>query len=268
MSQDTGLQRDCKDQFYTCEDVAKMCVDILLRHVPTTIPWIEPSAGQGVFLRLVPHAIGYDIEPKHPSIRTADFLHVDIPHGCLVFGNPPFGRQSSLAKQFIRHAAEKAAWIGFILPRSFLKPSMQSAFPLDFHLVDSIELPSNSFRVNNIPYDVPCVFQVWKRESTHRIVEGSASPIGFRYVKKTDTYSFAFRRVGINAGKCCLPSQDLSVQSHYFVKVDDETKINNILQASQTHTFPTNTTGPRSLSKHEATCFLNAAITNATSTCD
>jgi len=268
MPQDTGLQRECKDQFYTCEHVAKMCIDILLRHVPTTIPWIEPSAGQGVFLRLVPHAIGYDIEPKHPSVQTADFLHVDIPRGCLVFGNPPFGRQSSLAKRFIRHAAEKADWIGFILPRSFLKPSMQSAFPLDFHLLESVELPDNSFLVNNVPYDVPCVFQVWKREPTHRDVESSATPVGFTYVKKTDPYSFAFRRVGINAGKCCLPSEDLSVQSHYFVKVDDETKINNILQESQTHTFPTNTTGPRSLSKHEATCFLNAAITNATSTCD
>ena len=268
MSQDTGLHRDCKDQFYTCEHVAKMCVDILLRHVPTTIPWIEPSAGQGVFLSLVTHAVGYDIEPKHPSIQTADFLQVDIPRGCLVFGNPPFGRQSSLAKQFIRRAAEKAAWIGFILPRSFLKPSMQSAFPLDFHLIESVELPDNSFLVNNVPYDVPCVFQVWKRESSPRTVETSATPNGFAYVKKTDPYSFAFRRVGINAGKCCLPSAELSVQSHYFVRLDDDTKINNILEASQSYTFPTNTTGPRSLSKHEATSFLNAAIANATSTCD
>lgn len=265
MSQDTGLQRDCKDQFYTCEHVAKLCVDILLRHVPITIPWIEPSAGEGVFLRLVPHSVGYDIDPKHTSVQKADFLSLDIPRGCAVFGNPPFGRQSSLAKQFIRHAAEKADWIGFILPRSFLKPSMQSAFPLHFHLKECIELPNNSFLVNNVSYDVPCVFQLWKREVTLRTIDEYAIPSGFTYVKKTDPYSFAFRRVGINAGKCCLPSNDLSVQSHYFVKVDDESNINFILQSSQSHTFPTNTTGPRSLSKHEATCFLNAAITNATS---
>lgn len=266
MSQDTGLQRDCKDQFYTCEHVAKLCVDILLQHVPTTIPWVEPSAGEGVFLRLVPHSVGYDIDPKHPSIQKTDFLQLDVPQGCLVFGNPPFGRQSSLAKQFIRHAAEKADWIGFILPRSFMKPSMQSAFPLHFHLVESVELPDNSFLVNNNPYDVPCLFQLWKRETTNRNVETSASPEGFVYVKKTEPHSFAFRRVGINAGKCCLPSQDLSVQSHYFVRLDDQTKISSVIQASQSHTFPTNTTGPRSLSKHEATCFLNTAIANAPTT--
>ena len=266
MSQDTGLQRDCKDQFYTCEDVAKMCIDILLRHVPTTIPWIEPSAGEGVFLRLVPHSVGYDIEPKDTSIQRADFLNIDIPRGCVIFGNPPFGRQSSLAKRFIRHAAEKADWIGFILPRSFLKPSMQSAFPVHFHLVECIELPENSFRVNNTPHNVPCVFQLWKRESNTRSVEASATPSGFVFVKKTNPYSFAFRRVGINAGKCCLPSDGLSVQSHYFVKLEDESKTGSIIEASQTYAFPTNTTGPRSLSKHEATCFLNAAITNASTT--
>lgn len=263
MSQDTGLQRDCKDQFYTCEPVARLCVDMLQRHVPSNIQWIEPSAGEGVFLRLVPHSIGYDTEPRDPSIQTADFLQVVIPQGCLVFGNPPFGRQASLAKQFIRHAAQQADWIGFILPRSFLKPSMQSAFPLHFHLVDSIELPENSFLVNNVPYHVPCVFQLWKREPTHRNIEASAIPAGFVFVKKEDPYSFAFRRVGINAGRCCLPSQDLSHQSHYFVKLEDETQIHTIIQASQQYTFPTNTTGPRSLSKHEATSFLNTTIANA-----
>jgi hypothetical protein len=37
----------------------------------------------------------------------------------------------------------------------------------------------------------------------------------------------------------------------------------HVIQESQEHTFPTNTTGPRSLSKAEATRFLNTAIANA-----
>ena len=266
MSQDTGLSRDCKDKFYTRNDVASRCVELLRKHIPTGLVWIEPSAGEGVFLRLIPHAIGYDIEPNHSSIHKADFLTLDIPEGCVVYGNPPFGRQSSLAKRFIRHAAEKADWIGFILPRSFLKPSMQSAFPLQFHLVESIELPENSFLVNNLPYDVPCVFQLWKRESNNRTLEETATPNGFTYVKKTDGYSLAFRRVGINAGRCCLPSSTLSSQSHYFVRLEDERKTSYVLESSQSHVFPTNTTGPRSLSKHEATSFLNTAIANASTT--
>lgn len=261
MPQTTGLQRDCKDQFYTREDIAKSCVDILRKHVTTPAQWIEPSAGNGVFLRLVTGSIGYDIDPKDSAIQKADFLQTDLPEGCVVFGNPPFGRQASLAKKFIRHAATKADWIGFILPRSFVKPSMQSAFPPNFHVKESVSLPDNSFLVNDIAYNVPCVFQVWKKETTHRESEVKTVPVGFAFVKKEEDYSFAFRRVGINAGKCCRPSETLSQQSHYFIRLEDDTKIDTILSSSSTHVFPTNTTGPRSLSKNEATCFLHDVLT-------
>ena len=263
MPQDTGLQRQCIDQFYTHPNVAKICVDLLRKHITIPLQWIEPSAGTGSFLNLVPGSIGYDIEPRSPSIQKADFLETDIPSGCVVFGNPPFGRQSSLAKKFIRHAAKKANWIGFILPRSFTKPSMQSAFPLQFHLVESIDLPENSFVVNGAPYDVPCVFQVWKRETTEREPVETIEPNGFAYVRKCDGYCLAFRRVGANAGKCCLPSATLSTQSHYFIRLDDVKKADRVISSSSIHEFPTNTTGPRSLSKNEATRFLNSAIANA-----
>lgn len=263
MEQTTGLRRTAIDQFYTSPEVARSCVEILRRFAPEDRPWIEPSAGTGVFLGLVPNAIGYDIDPRHTRVRRADFMDVPVPHGCVVFGNPPFGRQSTLARAFIRHAAENADWIAFILPRSFTKPSMQKAFPLCFHLVHSSALPRNSFVVNDMPYDVPCVFQVWKREDTLRSVAEIRKPVGFSFVKKTDPYSFAFRRVGGTAGRCSLPS-DQSVQSHYFIRLEDETKTEHVVAASLTHTFPTNTTGPRSLSKHEATEFLHACITNPT----
>lgn len=263
MEQSTGLRRTVIDQYYTCPEVARSCVDILRGFAPMDRLWIEPSAGTGVFLSLVPNALGYDIDPKHTRVKRADFMDVVVPPGSVVFGNPPFGRQSTLARAFIRHAAETAEWIGFILPRSFTKPSMQKAFPLCFHLVHSSDLPHNSFVVNDDPYNVPCVFQVWKREETPRNVEEIPRPVGFSFVKKTDPHSFAFRRVGGTAGRCSLPS-DQNVQSHYFIRLDDETKIEHILAASMTHTFPTNTTGPRSLSKQEATEFLHSCIANPT----
>lgn len=260
-----GLQRDSLDQFYTRPDIAEICVTILRAHAPSDVPWIEPSAGAGAFLEWVPDAIGYDIEPRAPNIQSADFLNVDLPAGCVVFGNPPFGRQSSLAKKFIRHAAEKADWIGFILPRSFVKPSMQKAFPATFHLVYAIDVPENAFVVNGQSHHVPCVFQVWKRMSHSRPEEDVVNPEGFAYVQKVDGYTLAFRRVGVYAGRCCLPADTVSVQSHYFVRLDDETKRDSVIAASFAHTFPTNTTGPRSLSKDEATRFLNAAIAHAAS---
>lgn len=262
MLKSTGLLRDPLDQFYTNVDVARSCVDLLKGIAPLNVPWIEPSAGTGAFLQHVTNAVGYDIDPKHPRVQRANFLETTIPQGCVVFGNPPFGRQSSLAKKFIQYASIKADWIAFILPRSFEKPSMQKAFPPTFHLLLSNNLAADSFIVNGEPYDVPCVFQIWKREETQREVEASLPPIGFAFVKKTDPYTLAFRRVGVNAGKCSLPA-DVSEQSHYFIRLEDDKKKDTAIAASHQHVFPSNTTGPRSLSKREATQFLNAAIAAA-----
>lgn len=263
MPQDTGKFRDTKDQFYTNPDVAKLCVDALLKHIPIGAVCIEPSAGTGVFLELIPRAIGYDIDPKHPRIIKADFLTVNVPDHSVVFGNPPFGRQSSLAKQFVHHATAHADIIAFILPRSFKKASMQRAFPRMFHLEEEIDLPPFSFLVNHTSYDVPCVFQIWKRKDVEREIESKLLPVGFVFVASIDTYDLAFRRVGVNAGKCSLPG-DHSPQSHYFIKLDDERYTSDIVARSQTHVFPSNTTGPRSLTKSEATSFLGSCISNST----
>jgi hypothetical protein len=254
-----GLLRDPSDQFYTRAEVAHACVAVLKDLAPGDVSWIEPSAGTGVFLNFVPEATGYDIDPKDSRIRQANFLETEIPLGCVVFGNPPFGRQSSLAKKFIQHAATRADWIGFILPRSFVKPSMQKAFPRVFHLVHTHTLPEEAFVVDGESHNVPCVFQVWKREAEPRTEEAVESPFGFIFVKKTDNYTLAFRRVGVYAGRCSLPSEALSVQSHYFIKLEDPSRATRIIAESLSHEFPTNTTGPRSLSKGEAIQFLNRA---------
>jgi hypothetical protein len=264
MPPSTGLHRDTRDQFYTRPEVADLCLERLRLHAPAGATWIEPSAGEGVFLTRVPGAVGYDIDPKHPSIQQADFLTTELPAGGVVFGNPPFGRQGSLAKKFIGHASRTAAVIGFILPRSFVKPSMQKAFPLCFHLVDELDLPESAFLVEGIPYSVPCVFQVWVKRDTPRETAPGRVPEGFSFVKQTEPYDLAFRRVGGTAGRCSLPSASLKVQCHYFIKLDDQSLIENVIAQSLAHVFPTNTTGPRSLSKDEATEFLNTAIANAT----
>lgn len=262
--QDTGLQRNTRDQFYTRPDVADLCLERLRLHAPGGTVWIEPSAGEGVFLTRVPGAIGYDIDPKHPNIRQADFLKTDLPAGCVIFGNPPFGRQGSLAKKFIGHASRSAGVIGFILPRSFTKPSMQKAFPPSFHLVEELPLPDPAFVVNGQPHSVPCVFQVWMKRETHRETPPGVLPEGFSFVKQAEPHDLAFRRVGGTAGRCCLPSESLKVQCHYFIRLEDSSCVENVIVQSLAHVFPTNTTGPRSLSKDEATRFLNTAIAHAT----
>ena len=48
-----------------------------------------------------------------------------------IIGNPPFGRQSSLAIKFIKKSAEFCDSISFILPKSFKKDSLKKHFPLN-----------------------------------------------------------------------------------------------------------------------------------------
>lgn len=166
---DTGKFRtNMKDQFYTNDNVAKSCIHNIMTILPFTSEymWVEPSAGNGSFLHNIPsefEKIGLDLEPNAKDIYKQDFLKWIPPSGkdIIIFGNSPFGRQSSLAKMFITKSCEFAKVIAFILPKSFTKPSMFNVFDVKFHLIQSIELEKNSFVINGLKYDVPCVFQIW-----------------------------------------------------------------------------------------------------------
>ena len=301
--QDTGKYRtNTKDQFYTSPHVAKKCIQILisvLRDVGLYSPvlplssylWVEPSAGNGAFLNNIPETydkIGIDIEPApgaDANILKQDFLTWVPPaqktnqKPVIIFGNPPFGRQSSLAKAFIAHSCKFASisTIAFILPRSFVKPSMSCAFESHFHCIHSSEVERNAFVLGggdgsgggDASYDVPCVFQIWQKKSVPRIVPEKITEKGFQYVKETDPRDIVIRRVGVYAGRCFdggNNATEYNKQTHYFIKLDEQIvavqhqHIKQIVDKVNAHVFPTNTTGPRSLSKPEINIVLNAVI--------
>lgn len=271
MEQDTGKFRtNTKDQYYTKPAVAKACVDILLNTIPyaRNCQWIEPSAGSGVFLTAVPAGIerfGMDLEPKNPEIMEGNFLDWApvAPRKRIFFGNPPFGRQSSLAKGFIKHAAKFGDVIAFILPRSFVKPSMSRAFPPLFHCMYSEPIESRAFEVNGVEYDVPCVFQIWEKRLVPRPVQEAVEEQGFQYVKPGEAYHIAFKRAGGLAGKCyAAAAGTYNPQYHNFIRLDTEfvPYLTQILEKMNAHIFPSNTTGPRSLSKSEANEVLNQVL--------
>lgn len=272
--QDTGKFRtNDKDQFYTSPAVAKACIESVLKELPYTRQalWIEPSAGAGAFLKEVPlgiRTLGIDLEPKAAGIQQADFLEwqppPELPMMKVYFGNPPFGRQGSLARRFLEKAGRTAQVMAFILPRSFMKPSMQTSIPLVFHLVGIQELEKNSFLVNEKPYDVPCVFQIWERRGTERVLEEKIPAVGYSYVRD-ETWDLAIRRVGGLAGRAFVKSDELrlAAQSHYFIKFDppiDKEKGLEIKKILCSHQFPSNTTGPRSLSQSEVNTVLNPIL--------
>lgn len=280
MAQDTGKFREnTKDQYYTQKGVAVHCVQRILEMLPwgASAAWIEPSAGKGVFVEAAKAAgiaavEGLDIDPKAEGLLKADFLSwrpaaaaspKQQPR-CLVFGNPPFGRQSSAAKAFIKHAASFADAVAFILPRSFVKPSMSRAFPPRFHCLWSAELAPHSFEVNGEPYDVPCVFQIWERKELDREMPAAVAEKGFSYVKCGEAAHIVFRRVGGTAGTCVEydATAAYNKQVYYFLRLEEAyvQHVKKIVAAVNGHVFPTNTVGPRSLSKGEATEVLNEVL--------
>lgn len=274
--QDTGKFRtNMKEQFYTNKKVAKDCIQRITSLLPFTSDyiWIEPSAGNGAFLHNIPSSykkFGFDVEPKADDIIKQDYLKWSPPNDkdIVIFGNPPFGRQSSLAKSFISKSCKFAKVIALILPKSFTKPSMYNVFDLQFHLIYSEELEKDSFILNGSNYHVPCVFQIWQKKDTNRMIEKKVIPVGFEYVKSSEIYHLAFRRVGGLAGKCYKnDGSAFSIQSHYFIKFNKNIVCykDSVMEKINNHVFPSNTLGPRSLSKSEANKVINDIIQSVSS---
>jgi predicted RNA methylase len=268
--QTTGLIRNTIDKYYTKENVVEQCLSLVKRHLQLNREdlIIEPSAGNGSFIEgiksLTKNFKFYDLEPENDEIVEQDYLQYDYNYirntytRIHVIGNPPFGRQSSLAIKFIKKSCEFCNSISFILPKSFKKDSMKNRFPLNFHLVCERDLPENSFLVNGIEHDVPCVFQIWEKRSINRAVSEKLTPVNFVFVKKTENPDISLRRVGVNAGRIDTKIDEKSVESHYFIKFTNDKSIDENIRnlSSITYEF-NNTVGPRSLSKPEVISRFN-----------
>ena len=191
-----GKKRDQVDKFYTLPEVAKTCIDLF--HETISVDKddfiIEPSAGNGSFsqfLQKYTNLKAYDLFPEKEGIIQQDFFTLDIDplkeEACHVLGNPPFGRQSSLAKRFIKKCCLFATSISFILPKSFRKVSFQSSFDEYYHLEKEIDLPKDSFTVDGKKHNVPCIFQIWIRKDVKRYIEPKPIENGFHFVKRPET---------------------------------------------------------------------------------
>lgn len=265
MTQKLGLNRNTADKYYTKPDVVEMCVQYVSSNLVISRDdvVVEPSAGDGAFInalkKISDNVKCFDTEPDHHEIIRQDYLDIDestlSTNGNVnihVIGNPPFGRQSSLAKKFIKKSCKFCSSLSFILPKSFKKASLKSTFPLNYHLIYEIDLPSNSFLVNKVEHDVPCVFQIWKKESFNRPVSNKIEPVLFSFVKKDQSPDISFRRVGVNAGAVDTNTHDKSIQSHYFIKFKNRNTTEEQVDKLKTISFPSNNTvGPKSISMQE-----------------
>jgi len=238
-------KKEENDKFYTLPEVAKHCAEIYSEFAEGFI--VEPSAGSGAFAPYV--NLMLDLVPEGPNIIQQDFLKFDSTQYANYLGNPPFGRNSSLAKDFFNHAAKGKGTIGFILPRTFRKVSIQNALNLNFHLVHDELLQPQSFTLQGQPYAVPCVFQVWQwRETARNKVVLPTEHEDFHFADE-DEYDFAIRRVGALAGKVLEVGG--AKASHYFIMAPPEVRERMEFLYERFQEVARNTAGNPSLGKGE-----------------
>ena len=268
-----GLKRNPIDKFYTKTEIADLCLGYIRQFltIGKDDVCIEPSAGDGSFIsgikQLSKNYLFYDIQPEHKEIVQKDYLDIisyDIKKifhqtGKIhIIGNPPFGRQSSMAIRFIKKSAEFCDTISFILPKSFKKDSLKQKIPKYFHLLFQIDLPEKSFLVDGIEHNVECIFQIWEKKDYQRTNIEKEHPNKFTFIKKSEidkklnTKIVSFRRVGVNAGTIDKLYQNKNIQSHYFIEFTNDKTMEENIELLKTVKFNhNNTTGPRSISKQE-----------------
>jgi hypothetical protein len=273
VKQDKGLKRNTIDKYYTKSIIVDQCIKLVKEYViidPNDLI-IEPSAGNGSFIEKIKSLSKnfkfIDLEPENDEIEKHDFLDFDYKKlkedfkNIHIIGNPPFGRNSSLAIKFIKKCCMFSRSISFILPKSFKKDSMKKSFEKHYHLIYEIDLPEKSFLVNNIESDVPCIFQIWQYKNEIRQEVDKKTPLNFVFVEKEDSPDISFRRVGVNAGNIMKEINDKSFQSHYFIKFTNNKSIDDNIEKLKLLKFDfNNTVGPKSISKQELISEFNKLL--------
>lgn len=215
--------KDELDRFYTKESIAIECINRLSKFTSQGDIFVEPSAGGGAFYKnLESPKFGYDLAPACDGVEKADWLETVPPHDCVIVGNPPFGTRNSLTKAFIKHSLQFAKCIAFILPASYRKETTQRVFPDSWMLVHNYDLPDNSFLLDDKPYHVPCVFQVWMKKELAKgltdLRESSKIPIttkDFVFCKKDEADFFVF---GASPSKIIEKELVLPTNRGYYIK--------------------------------------------------
>lgn len=254
------------DQFYTHPDLAgAYAKEVAARWPGADVLFVEPSAGNGAFVRPLREAgrrvRAMDIAPQASDIECGDFLVAhslfsgDHPKAVVV-GNPPFGKNASLAVKFFNRAAQDADAIAFIVPRTFRKMSLQRRLNPHFHLVADEDVPPGAFLLDGHAHDVPCAWQTWEKRDHKR--EVPEPPCVDHLIEYTEPAlaDFAMRRVGFYAGRVIVGNiGHLSRTTHYFLREITQGAA-GMLSGIDWLDVADQTAGVRSLSKREIACKL------------
>jgi len=171
-----------KDQFFTPYETAQHCFQIFIETINnygedyTNFKYIEPSAGDGSFLKVLPNdTISMDIEPRHPSVINYDYLDwkPSDNNKYVVFGNPPFGLRGHMALKFINHSYKFADYVCFILPQLF--ESDGKGVPrkrvIGYNLIHSVKIQSNFYEPDGNIIKINTIFQIWSKHHKNEMYD-------------------------------------------------------------------------------------------------
>jgi hypothetical protein len=173
-----SYKSSAKDQFFTPDQVTRKCWTIfneVTKVNPDEYTFIEPSAGDGAFLKVLPQrTIAMDVEPRNERITRQDYLTwTPAPptanqNKYIVFGNPPFGLRGHVALNFINHSHQFADYVCFVLPQLFESDGKGSPRKRvkGYNLIYSEKVSAPFYTPENTNVDVNGVFQIWSKHTS------------------------------------------------------------------------------------------------------
>ena len=171
-------------QYFAKDDVAATCVSKFLQSLSleahqTVKAIIEISCGDGVFLKPLKQIeafqgcdiVAIDIAPggQNDEMTLSDYLALQLNYTpslsseTVVIGNPPFGEDGKISRQFLESSTKISDYIALILPSNFSSPSVyMQIVPLPYQLIMNEDLEEETFEMSNgTLYRVGACFQIW-----------------------------------------------------------------------------------------------------------
>jgi predicted RNA methylase len=258
------------EQYYTPLPLAKNLVGQLLTANPSlkAKPFLEPSGGTGNFINAledlgVSNILSFDIHPKHPGVKRADFLAQKLKRSDYVaIGNPPFGRNNQLSVPFFNHAANFATHIAFLVPRSWRKWSVINRLHPNFHLVSDTDVEviyeSDAGEPIAIRNDLRSCFQLWERKEQPR-QKISVPTSGLISKVSPAEADIAFRCFGFGAGRLYRDFERKPNTTLMFLAVREPWVI-ELLEGLDYSKFAHNTAYTKAVSFQEINYLINERL--------
>jgi len=207
------------DQHFTDRNEANALVESVLSRLDPACArrYIEPACGNGAFVDSLRQAgvprrriRSVEIDRKLAADVHQDFLKSSRdslgigrwkPETTIVVGNPPFGRNGKLVREFLNKAATYANWVCFIVPRSmYMARGCASLDPrLELIYERSVEGGFTTTKAK-------CQWQEWFRlpdgSKGYRPGECGADVQGlYSIVSVNDKHDLVIQRCGASAGR-------------------------------------------------------------------